>query len=123
MEEMSETMTPGGIAVVEQRRAKPKLEPIATKIKPRGERVLVLVEAADDMTEGGIILPDQAQVPPARGIVCAEGPGKTLDSGVVAPMGLPVGTIVYFAKYSGELIVEGKTEFKLLRDHEICASL
>jgi chaperonin GroES len=45
----------------------------ATKIKavPIGERVVVEVHKADEVTEGGIILPDSAQEKPNIGVVVA----------------------------------------------------
>jgi len=63
--------------------------------------LLSMVAGLNDITAGGIILPDTAQEKPAKGTVLAVGPGKTLDNGKKAPVDIKVGEIVLYGKYSG----------------------
>jgi len=53
---------------------------MALKLKPLGDRVVVEAAPAEEMSSGGIILPDTAQEKPQQGTVAAVGPGKTNDA-------------------------------------------
>ena len=91
------------------------------KIKPLHDRIVVKAADKESVTAGGIILPDTAQEKPQRGEVLAVGPGKTLDSGAVAPTDVKVGDHVYYGKYSGtEVKVEGE-EYVILRAEDVLA--
>ena len=70
-------------------------------IKPLGGRVLVKVIAYEEVTRGGIVLPDSAKEKPQQGEVIAVGPGRILDAGSRAPMDVKVGDVVIYAKYAG----------------------
>lgn len=59
---------------------------------------------------GGIFLPDNAQKKPTRGVIVAAGPGRRLDDGTLAPMGVAVGDKVLYGKWSGtETTIKGST--------------
>lgn len=68
--------------------------------RPLGDRVILDPIEPEDITKGGIIIPDQAkEKQPKSGIVVAIGPGRLLENGdTVAP---PVrhGEHVLFDKY------------------------
>ena len=70
-------------------------------IKPLGGRVLVKVIAYEEVTRGGIVLPDSAKEKPQQGEVIAVGPGRILDDGSRAPMDVKVADVVIYAKYAG----------------------
>ena len=55
---------------------------------------------AEEMTAGGIVLPDTAKEKPQRGTVLAVGPGKLLDSGERAELSVAVGDEVIYGKYA-----------------------
>ena len=46
------------------------------ELKPLGDRVLLKVQPAADVTAGGVVLPDSAKEKPIVGVVVAAGPGK-----------------------------------------------
>lgn len=78
-------------------------------IKPLGDKVVVEPVEGEDMSPGGIIIPDTAKKKPQEGIVVAVGPGKVLDDGKRGQMAVKVGDRVIFAKYGGaEVTIEGK---------------
>ena len=54
---------------------------MALKLKPLADRVVVEAAPAEEMSSGGIILPDTAQEKPQQGTVVAVGPGKVSESG------------------------------------------
>lgn len=92
-------------------------------LKPLDDRVVVQPLDAEEMTAGGIVLPDSAKEKPQRGKVVAKGPGKLLDSGERSAIGVEVGDEVLFGKYGGtEIEVDGK-EVKILRESDILAKV
>ena len=79
------------------------------KLKPLGDRVLVKRLAEEEVTSGGIIIPDSAKEKPQRGEIVAVGPGKRDDNGEYIKMDVKKGQQVLFAKYSGTSIkVDGE---------------
>ncbi len=77
-------------------------------IRPLGDKVVIRPLESEEATPGGIILPDTAKKKPQEGEVVAIGPGKVLEDGSRAEMGVKVGDIVVYAKYGGtEVTVEG----------------
>jgi len=92
-------------------------------LKPLDDRVVVMPLDAEELTAGGIVLPDAAQEKPQRGKVMAVGPGRLLDSGERCEVALSVGDEVLFGKYGGtDIEVEGE-EVKILRESDILAKI
>jgi len=90
-------------------------------LKPLADRVIVKPKEADEVTKGGIILPDTAKEKPVEGTIVAAGPGKTGDDGKVVKMEVKVGDVVLYGKYSGsEVLVDG-TEYLIMRESDIFA--
>jgi chaperonin GroES len=95
----------------------------SVNIRPLDDRVVVEVSAAEQMTAGGIVLPDNAKEKPQRGRVVAVGPGKLLESGERGSLSVAVGDEVIFGKYGGtEIEVDGE-EVKILRESDILAKV
>jgi chaperonin GroES len=93
------------------------------KLRPLDDRVVVEPLEAEEMTAGGIVLPDAAQEKPQRGKVIATGPGKLLDSGNRGELSVKVGDEVIYGKYGGsDIEVEGD-ESKILRESDILAKV
>src|SRR5436190_22433856 len=97
--------------------------PMANKVKPLADRVLVEAAAAEETTKGGLIIPDTAKEKPQRGKIIAVGTGRVADDGKVTPLTVKVGDEVQYGKYSGtELTLEGK-EYMIMRESDIYAVL
>jgi|TARA_B100000809_G_scaffold120049_1_gene118354 chaperonin GroES len=93
------------------------------KLNPLDDRVVVETLSAEETTAGGIVLPDAAQEKPQRGSVVAVGPGRLLDSGERAAVGVVVGDEVLFGKFGGtDIEVDGR-EVKILRESDILAKV
>ena len=73
-------------------------------IAPIGDRVVIRRDLAPAKTPGGLYLGDRARARevPSRGTVLAVGPGRTTSDGVVHPVGVEPGEMVYFAAHAGE---------------------
>ncbi len=93
------------------------------KIRPLDDRVVVEPMEAEEMTAGGIVLPDTAKEKPQRGKVVAVGLGKLLDSGERATMSVAVGDEVIYGKYGGTDIEVNGEEVKILRESDILAKV
>ena len=90
-------------------------------LKPLADRVVVKPSQAEEMTKGGIIVPDTAKEKPVWGEVIAVGPGRVSDDGKTIPMEVKVGNMVLYGKYSGtEVTIEGE-ELLLMRESDIFA--
>jgi chaperonin GroES len=93
------------------------------KLRPLDDRVVVEPSEAEEVTAGGIVLPDTAKQKPQRGTVLSTGPGKLLDSGERGTLSVTVGDEVIFGKYSGtDIEIEGR-EVKILRESDILAKV
>ena len=100
-----------------------KKEASALKVRPLDDRLVVEPLEAEEKTSGGILLPDTAKEKPQRGRVLAVGPGKMLDSGERAEIGVKEGDEVLFGKYSGTDIKVDNEEIKILRESDILAKI
>jgi chaperonin GroES len=83
---------------------------------PLNNRVLVKPFQPEEVTSGGIILPDTVQEKPVQGEVLAVGGGRYSDSGNQIPMTVKVGDSVVFGKYSGTPITINDGEELLVMD-------
>lgn len=79
------------------------------KIRPLGDKVIVKRVEAEEVTAGGIVLPDTAKEKPKRGVVQAVGSGRLLDSGERSTMLVKKSDEVIFTSYAGtEIKIEGE---------------
>jgi chaperonin GroES len=77
--------------------------------RPLQDRVLVRRIEQEEMTKGGILIPDTAKEKPMEGEVIAAGPGARGDDGALHPLDVKVGDRVLFGKWSGtEIKIEGE---------------
>ena len=94
---------------------------MALNMKPLGSRVVVEPVEENEMTAGGIVLPETAKEKPQKGVVLSIGPGDRDDDGKHIPMDVAVGDTVLFAKYGGtEIKIDGK-KLLILRESDLLA--
>ncbi len=94
---------------------------MAVKVKPMADRVLVKPIAREEVTKGGIVLPDTAKEKPQEGKVLAVGDGRLSEDGKRIPLDVKVGDIVIYAKYGGTEIKIDDEELIILRESDILA--
>jgi len=90
-------------------------------IKPLHDRVVVKPIEADEVSAGGIFIPDSAKEKSTQGEVVAVGPGKPLDNGTVRAAALNVGDKVIFGQYAGSTYKADGVEYKVLREDDVLA--
>ncbi len=96
---------------------------MSLSMKPLGSRLVVQPIEQEEVTAGGIVLPETAKEKPQKGTVIAVGPGDRNDKGERIPMDVSVDDVVLFAKYSGtEIKYDGK-KLLILRESDILAIL
>jgi chaperonin GroES len=94
---------------------------MALSLKPLGDRVVVEPVEQEEVTAGGIVLPETAKEKPQQGNVLAVGPGSRDEGGKHVAMDVKVGDKVLYAKYAGtEFKVEGK-KLLILRESDLLA--
>jgi len=92
-------------------------------LKPLGDRVVVKPIEQDEITAGGIMLPDTAKEKPQKGTVLAVGPGSRNDKGDRVALDVAVDDTVLFAKYAGTEIKLDGEKVLILRESDILAIL
>ena len=90
-------------------------------LKPLGDRIIITPTAAEEVTKGGIVLPDTAKEKPREGEVIAVGPGKIQDNGIKVPMDVKVGDKVMYSRYGGTEVKVGANEYVILRQEDVLA--
>ncbi|MEE1022809.1 MAG: co-chaperone GroES [Muribaculaceae bacterium] len=86
------------------------------KIQPLADRVLIEPTAAEEVTMGGIIIPDSAKEKPLKGKVLAVGGGTKDEEMVLKP-----GDEVLYGKYAGTEIEFEGTKYLMMRQADVLA--
>ncbi len=91
--------------------------------RPLHDRVLVRRLDSDEVSSGGIIIPDTAREKPMEGEVIAVGPGARDERGAVHPPDVAEGDRVLFGKWSGtEIRIDGE-ELLVMKESDIMGIL
>jgi len=94
-----------------------------TNLRPLDDRVVLKVLDAEQVSSGGIVLPDTAREKPQRGKITAIGNGRLLDDGTRVKPEVKKGDLVLFGKYAGSDVKVGGVDYKILKESEILAKL
>ncbi|GIS68669.1 MAG: 10 kDa chaperonin [Chloroflexota bacterium] len=88
--------------------------------KPLGNRVVIEpTESDEQISAGGIYIPDTAKEKPQEGKIVAVGPGKLNEDGSRTELEVSVGDIVVYSKYAGTEYKQGDTEYLIVREDDI----
>jgi chaperonin GroES len=94
---------------------------MSISLKPLGSRVVVEPVESEEVTAGGIVLPETAKEKPQKGKILSIGPGDRDESGKRIAMDVSPGDVVLYAKYAGtEIKVEGK-KLLILKESDLLA--
>ena len=94
---------------------------MAIKLQPLADRLVVRPIEREEVTKGGMVLPDTAKEKPQEGEILAAGPGRLSEDGKRIAMEVKVGDIVIYAKYGGTEIKIEDEELVILRESDILA--
>lgn len=94
---------------------------MTVKMDPLADRVVIKPTPKEEVTKGGIILPDTAKEKPQEGEIVAVGPGRLSEDGKRIAMEVKKGDKVIYARYAGaEIKIDGE-EYIILRENDILA--
>jgi chaperonin GroES len=97
---------------------------MAFKIRPLHDRLIVKrLDDKEQLSAGGIIIPDTAKEKPQEGKVVAVGKGKKNDDGKISPLDVKVGDKILFGKYAGSDVKLGGEEHLILREEDVLGIL
>lgn len=88
-------------------------------VRPLHDRILVRRMKEEEVTTGGIIIPDSAKEKPLRGEIIAAGNGRVLEDGKTLPLEVRVGDQVLFGKYAGTELKLDSEELIMMREDDI----
>ncbi len=92
-----------------------------SNLVPLGDRVVIKPTPREEVSKGGIVLPDTAKEKPQEGEIIAVGAGKLTDDGKRLPMDVKVGDKVIYSKYAGTEFKEGDVELVIMRESDLLA--
>lgn len=90
------------------------------RLTPIHDRVVVKAMKPDEVSKGGIIIPDTAKEKPMQGEVIAVG-NKILEDGSSVPLTVKVGDTILYGKYSGTEVTLDGDELLIMRESDIFA--
>lgn len=93
------------------------------RLRPLADRVIVEQFSAEEISKGGIIIPDSNKEKPLIGKVLAAGPGRyddDDDSGFV-PMSLKTNDVIYFGRFAAMHIELDGKEYLVLKEGDVLA--
>ncbi|MFQ5854044.1 MAG: co-chaperone GroES [Anaerolineae bacterium] len=96
---------------------------MAKTLRPLGDRIIVEPIEQEEMTAGGIYVPETAKEKPQEGKVIAVGPGQVRDDGSRNPMDVAEGDRVIYAKYAGTEFKINDQKLLILRESDILAKI
>ena len=91
--------------------------------QPLGDRVVIKPLEEEEVTKGGLVLPDTAREKPQKGEVVAVGPGRLGDDGKRLDMEVKVKDKIVYSKYAGTELKEDDVEYLILRESDILAKI
>ena len=91
------------------------------KLRPLADRVVVEPSESEEVTTGGILLPETAKEKPQKGTILAVGPGRNDDNGKLVAMSVNLHDKVLFARYAGTEIKLNGNKVLILKESDILA--
>lgn len=91
------------------------------KIEPLGDRVVIKPTPREEVSKGGIVLPDTAKEKPQEGKIIAVGPGRLTEDGKRIAMDVKKGDKVIYSKYAGTEFKLDDEELVIMREGDILA--
>jgi chaperonin GroES len=95
--------------------------PMAFNLRPLSDRVVIEPDEGEEVTVGGILLPETAKEKPQRGTIVAAGAGRRDENGKLIVMDVKVGDKVLYAKYAGAEITVNNKKVLILKETDLLA--
>jgi chaperonin GroES len=95
--------------------------PMASNLRPLSDRVVIEPGEGEEVTAGGILLPETAKEKPQQGTIVAAGAGRRDKNGKLIAMDVKVGDKVLYARYAGVEITVNNKKVLILKETDILA--
>jgi chaperonin GroES len=96
---------------------------MAVNLEPMVDRVIVKPIEKEEVTKGGLVIPDTAKERPQEGEVIAVGPGRFSEDGKRIPLDVKKGDRVIYAKFAGTELKYDNVDYLVLREGDILAKV
>ncbi len=96
---------------------------MAMNLEPMADRVILKPIEREEVTKGGIVLPDTVKERPQEGEVVAVGPGRLSEDGKRIPLEVKKGDRVIYSKFAGTELKYEDEDYLVLRESDILAKL
>lgn len=96
---------------------------MAVNLEPMADRVIVKPIEKEEVTKGGLVIPDTAKERPQEGEVIAVGPGRLSEDGKRIPLDVKPGDRVVYAKFAGTELRYDDEDYLVLRESDILAKV
>jgi len=93
------------------------------KIVPLGDKVVVRRLESEEVTAGGIVLPDSAKDIPDQGKVLSIGEGRLSADGIRVGLQVQEGDRVIFTRYAGTKVSVDEEDLLIMSESDIVAVL
>jgi len=90
-------------------------------LRPLSDRVVIEPSEGEDVTTGGILLPETAKEKPQQGRIMAVGAGRRDENGKLIPVDVKVDDKVLYARYAGAEIKINSKKVLILKESDILA--
>ena len=87
--------------------------------RPLHDRVMVKRESEEDVTKGGIIIPDTAKEKPMQAKVMAVGSRPKAEDGTITPLDVKKGDKVLIGKWSGTEVTIDNVDYVIVKESDI----
>ena len=94
---------------------------MALNLRPLGDRVVIEPSEGEDVTTGGILLPETAKEKPQQGMVVAVGAGRRAENGKLITMDVKVDDKVLYARYAGAELKVNAKKVLIVKETDILA--
>jgi len=94
---------------------------VTVKLEPLGDRLVLRPSDTEEVTKGGIIIPDTAKEKPQEGEVVAVGPGRISEEGKRVAMEIRVGDKVVYKRYAGFPFKLDDVDYVILEEKDVIA--
>jgi chaperonin GroES len=85
-------------------------ELVASDLRPIGDKIIVKPLRPEEISKGGIIIPDSVKKPPLVGYVLAAGPGRHSELGTLLPMEVKAGDKIFYSRFAGTQVQASDAE-------------
>ena len=96
---------------------------MAINLEPMADRVIIKPIEKEEVTKGGLVIPDTVKEKPQEGEVIAIGPGRLSEDGKRVPIDVKKGDRVIYARYAGTELKYEDEDYLVLRESDILAKV